>query len=147
MELFYPKCTLKFTKQRFLVNNSTLCTCTCQMHICIYVIIIVCRPQGQKWTNKGLEGLDQPRKACKYHTHVCFQPINVLCREKLEDIKRIREELSQRGCELPPLKPDAEHFDSNCITPVSNTSTWKFQSVWERPPYIATCKRVQKAHA
>ena len=40
-------------------------------------------------------------------------------REKLEDIKRIREELRQKGCELPPLKPDSEHFDSNCITPVS----------------------------
>ena len=40
-------------------------------------------------------------------------------REKLEDIKRIREELRERGCELPPLKPDSEHFDSNCITPVS----------------------------
>ena len=40
-------------------------------------------------------------------------------RDKLEEIKRIRSKLRESGCELPPLKPDNAHFDSNCITPVS----------------------------
>ena len=34
-----------------------------------------------------------------------------------EEIERIREELEGRGVELPPVKPDSAHFDSNCITP------------------------------
>ena len=37
----------------------------------------------------------------------------------MEEIKRIRSTLRESGCELPPLKPDNAHFDSNCITPVS----------------------------
>ncbi len=61
--------------------------------------------------------------------HCCYIRVRVIVivcvylfqREKLEDIKRIRAELRERGVELPPLKPDSEHFDSNCITPVSVT--------------------------
>lgn len=37
--------------------------------------------------------------------------------EKAVEIARIRAELKERGCILPPEKPKGEHFDSNCITP------------------------------
>ncbi|KAG6799210.1 5'-3' exoribonuclease 2 [Apis mellifera caucasica] len=37
--------------------------------------------------------------------------------EKINEIKRIRSELSLKGASLPPEKPKEEHFDSNCITP------------------------------
>ena len=37
--------------------------------------------------------------------------------EKHDEIMRIREDLESRGCQLPPIKPKASHFDSNCITP------------------------------
>eukprot|EP00731_Ephydatia_muelleri_P033331 Em0028g6a len=37
--------------------------------------------------------------------------------DKLEEIKRIRQELKDKGCEVPPMKEDHAHFDSNCITP------------------------------
>ncbi len=39
------------------------------------------------------------------------------CREKQEDIERIREELQAKGADLPPKKAKEAHFDSNCITP------------------------------
>lgn len=39
--------------------------------------------------------------------------------EKIEEISRLREELTQKGYDLPPEKEKGEHFDSNCITPVS----------------------------
>ena len=32
---------------------------------------------------------------------------------------RLREELTNKGFNLPPEKEKGEHFDSNCITPVS----------------------------
>ena len=32
-------------------------------------------------------------------------------------MKRIRQELKDKGCEVPPMKEDHAHFDSNCITP------------------------------
>ena len=38
--------------------------------------------------------------------------------DKLVEIKKVRQELTEKGVELPPLKPDSAHFDSNCITPV-----------------------------
>jgi len=38
--------------------------------------------------------------------------------EKVDEIARIREELSAKGVQLPPEKPKGSHFDSNCITPV-----------------------------
>lgn len=41
--------------------------------------------------------------------------------EKIEEIARIREDLLAKGVELPPEKPKGDHFDSNCITPVSLT--------------------------
>lgn len=37
--------------------------------------------------------------------------------EKREEIARIKDEMRSRGLEVPPDKPDREHFDSNCITP------------------------------
>ncbi|XP_011686164.1 PREDICTED: 5'-3' exoribonuclease 2 homolog [Wasmannia auropunctata] len=37
--------------------------------------------------------------------------------EKINEIERIRSELSQKGASLPPEKPKEAHFDSNCITP------------------------------
>lgn len=37
--------------------------------------------------------------------------------EKAIELARIKDELRQRGCVLPPEKPKEEHFDSNCITP------------------------------
>lgn len=37
--------------------------------------------------------------------------------ESAEEIARVREELLQKGCALPPEKPASEKFDSNCITP------------------------------
>ncbi|KAL6261185.1 hypothetical protein P5V15_008709 [Pogonomyrmex californicus] len=37
--------------------------------------------------------------------------------EKINEIDRIRTELSLKGASLPPEKPKEEHFDSNCITP------------------------------
>lgn len=37
--------------------------------------------------------------------------------DKLEEMKRIRQELKDKGCEVPPMKEDHAHFDSNCITP------------------------------
>lgn len=37
--------------------------------------------------------------------------------EKSIEISRIRQELQDRGCILPPEKSKGEHFDSNCITP------------------------------
>lgn len=39
--------------------------------------------------------------------------------EKREEIARIKEELRSKGLDVPPDKPAGEHFDSNCITPVS----------------------------
>ena len=39
--------------------------------------------------------------------------------EKLEEMARIKAELRSKGVDLPPDKPKGEHFDSNCITPVS----------------------------
>lgn len=40
--------------------------------------------------------------------------------EKINEIERIRSELSLKGASLPPEKPKEAHFDSNCITPVCN---------------------------
>ncbi|XP_015439887.1 PREDICTED: 5'-3' exoribonuclease 2 homolog [Dufourea novaeangliae] len=37
--------------------------------------------------------------------------------EKINEIKRIRSELADKGANLPPEKPKEDHFDSNCITP------------------------------
>ncbi|XP_032671869.1 5'-3' exoribonuclease 2 homolog [Odontomachus brunneus] len=37
--------------------------------------------------------------------------------EKINEIERIRTELSLKGASLPPEKPKEAHFDSNCITP------------------------------
>ncbi|KAG7200142.1 hypothetical protein KM043_000580 [Ampulex compressa] len=37
--------------------------------------------------------------------------------EKINEIQRIRSELSIKGASLPPEKPQEDHFDSNCITP------------------------------
>lgn len=37
--------------------------------------------------------------------------------DKRLEINRIKEELRTKGCEVPPDRPDSEHFDSNCITP------------------------------
>lgn len=34
-------------------------------------------------------------------------------------MERIREELQTRGAYVPEKKEKGEHFDSNCITPVS----------------------------
>lgn len=38
--------------------------------------------------------------------------------EKIDEIERIRTELTLKGASLPPEKPKEAHFDSNCITPV-----------------------------
>ncbi|KAK3093485.1 hypothetical protein FSP39_016304 [Pinctada imbricata] len=38
-------------------------------------------------------------------------------KENIEEMARLREELSAKGYHLPPEKPKEEHFDSNCITP------------------------------
>lgn len=37
--------------------------------------------------------------------------------EKIDEIERIRSELTLKGASLPPEKPKEAHFDSNCITP------------------------------
>lgn len=37
--------------------------------------------------------------------------------EKINEIQRIRSELSMKGASLPPEKAKEDHFDSNCITP------------------------------
>ncbi|KAJ8309493.1 hypothetical protein KUTeg_014367 [Tegillarca granosa] len=37
--------------------------------------------------------------------------------EKIEEMSRLREEITKKGFVLPPEKPKEEHFDSNCITP------------------------------
>ncbi|XP_053684707.1 5'-3' exoribonuclease 2 homolog [Sabethes cyaneus] len=37
--------------------------------------------------------------------------------EKAAEIAKIREELTSKGCILPPEKEKGTHFDSNCITP------------------------------
>lgn len=37
--------------------------------------------------------------------------------EKIEEIDRLRSELSSKGAYLPPEKPKETHFDTNCITP------------------------------
>lgn len=39
--------------------------------------------------------------------------------EKVEEMTRIKTELQSRGAYVPPEKDKGEHFDSNCITPVS----------------------------
>lgn len=39
--------------------------------------------------------------------------------EKADAINEIRESLEARGLDVPKEKPKEEHFDSNCITPVS----------------------------
>nr|XP_022333433.1 5'-3' exoribonuclease 2-like isoform X3 [Crassostrea virginica] len=38
-------------------------------------------------------------------------------KEKIEEMARLREELTSKGFNLPPEKEKGEHFDSNCITP------------------------------
>ena len=40
-------------------------------------------------------------------------------REKRITVASIKEELLAKGMAVPPDKPAGEHFDSNCITPVS----------------------------
>jgi len=37
--------------------------------------------------------------------------------EKIQEITRVRKEMSAKGLILPPEKPKEAHFDSNCITP------------------------------
>lgn len=37
--------------------------------------------------------------------------------EKVEEIARIREDMTKRGLNVPPEKEKGSHFDSNCITP------------------------------
>lgn len=37
--------------------------------------------------------------------------------EKIIEIARIREELIEKGAQLPPAKSKDNHFDLNCITP------------------------------
>lgn len=49
--------------------------------------------------------------------------------EKVELISRLRDELSKKGVELPPEKPKDEHFDSNCITPVSYVLSFYMLSI------------------
>ena len=44
--------------------------------------------------------------------------------EKREEIAKIKDELRTKGMEVPPDKPASEHFDSNCITPVSSISLY-----------------------
>lgn len=39
--------------------------------------------------------------------------------EKNEEMIRIRKNLIDAGAILPPEKSKGDHFDSNCITPVS----------------------------
>lgn len=39
--------------------------------------------------------------------------------EKTEEMARVRRNLIAAGAILPPEKSKGEHFDSNCITPVS----------------------------
>jgi len=39
--------------------------------------------------------------------------------EKTEELARVRKNLIEAGAILPPEKEKGEHFDSNCITPVS----------------------------
>ena len=39
--------------------------------------------------------------------------------EKVELMARIKGELESKGAYVPPQKEKGEHFDSNCITPVS----------------------------
>lgn len=39
--------------------------------------------------------------------------------EKIQEIARVRKEMGEKGLILPPEKPKEAHFDSNCITPVS----------------------------
>lgn len=39
--------------------------------------------------------------------------------EKVFEISKIRSELAAKGAHLPPEKKKEDHFDSNCITPVS----------------------------
>jgi len=39
--------------------------------------------------------------------------------EKNEELARVRKNLIEAGAILPPEKQKGEHFDSNCITPVS----------------------------
>jgi 5'-3' exoribonuclease 2 len=45
--------------------------------------------------------------------------------EKREQIEKVTQELLAKGCLVPTKKDDAEHFDSNCITPVSFFDAWK----------------------
>lgn len=40
--------------------------------------------------------------------------------EKVLTMASIREELQARGAYIPPEKGKGEHFDSNCITPVTD---------------------------
>jgi len=39
--------------------------------------------------------------------------------EKVKQIAKITDELSAKGCYVPPQKEKGEHFDRNCITPVN----------------------------
>lgn len=49
--------------------------------------------------------------------------------EKNEELARVRRNLIEAGAILPPEKPKGEHFDSNCITPVSLCYTLKYVNV------------------
>lgn len=46
--------------------------------------------------------------------------------EKVQEMARIRTELQSRGAYVPPEKEKGEHFDSNCITPVSKSRNFSF---------------------
>ena len=61
--------------------------------------------------------------------------------EKRTELARIREQLEANGATLPPEKPASEHFDSNCITPVSyeikvvsEISSWVMQPLGNATP-------------
>lgn len=46
--------------------------------------------------------------------------------EKIIEVNKIRSKLEALGAILPPPKEDDAHFDSNCITPVSERDISSF---------------------
>jgi len=83
-------------------------------HVSTFVISIVSYIFSQLLIFDSLCGVSVQQNASKVSVVTIYS-----FRESRADIARIKEELLAKGARLPPEKEKGEHFDSNCITPVS----------------------------
>ncbi len=73
----------------------------------------------QSRQGKHVSFVEFGRKLAELHSLQTFTKNAFVSRDKREEIARIKDELKSKGCDVLPDKKPEEHFDSNCITPVS----------------------------